>query len=246
MNTNVENQKRKHVISLEGPKVFIFAFSSSIDKEKWVNAINTGSSKKPVENPPNRENLTTKKKSLGARAKNKMAGDLASSGIGKKLMKSVLNEDSLALLNSMKKITSELDGKKKADEFEKNVIKLVVKGYLLVEAKKISEDAFLQTDKPLREAFELMIKIYRRRDLVKPEAVLDALYRVETSLKQVEIIVTELLQSYLTPKNMFKLASSFSYMCSFGFLEKAFTDHTLDESMDKLIDAMEYYTQFHF
>lgn len=44
---------------------------------------------------------------------------------------------------------------------EKNIIKIAVKAYLLIENKTVTADDFLVADKPLRESFELMVKIFK-------------------------------------------------------------------------------------
>jgi len=44
---------------------------------------------------------------------------------------------------------------------EKNIIKIAVKAYLLVDNGTLTADDFLVADKPLREAFELMVKVYK-------------------------------------------------------------------------------------
>lgn len=221
------------------------AFSSAVDKAKWASSLVEAAKKDEATAPPEREGAG-KKQGMAARAKKKMAGDLASSGLGKKVMKTVLNEESLSLLTSMKRIVTKADGKKKAEELEKNIIKLMVKGYLLVDGNKIDGEAFLVADKPVRAAFELLAKCYKNRTRARHEVLVEALGRVEGMLKEAERIITELLQPHLSPKNMFRLATTFGYLGSLKFLEKAFSDDELDEELEKLVDAMEYYTQFHF
>lgn len=232
-------------MELKGAEIYYLAFSSAVDKAKWVSTLLAAAEKDEALAPPARDG-SSKKQGIGARAKKKMAGDFATSGLGKKVMKTVLNEESMSLLTSMKRIVSKADGKKKAEELEKNIIKLMVKGYLLVDGGKIDGDSFLQADKPLRAAFELLARCYKNRTRAKHEVLVEALGRVEKMLSEGERIITELLQPHLSPKNMFRLASTFGYLGSLKFLEKAFSDDELDEELEKLVDAMEYYTQFHF
>jgi len=58
--------------------------------------------------------------------------------------------------------------------------------------------------------------------------------------------LTNLLAPYLTPKNLFRISSAFGCIADAVFLEKAFNDESLEEELEKLIDAMDYYTQFHY
>lgn len=238
---NVEGQKKEFAVELKGPDAFFLAFTSTVDKQKWVTVLTDASAKPAAANPPVRDG-SSKKQGMGARAKKRMAGSVASSALGKKVMKAVLNEESTSLLAAMKRIVSKSDGKKKAEELEKSIIKLMVKGYLLMDNKKIEGDAFLAADKPLRQAFELLARCYKNRSRAKHDALVEALGRVEGMLSQAEKIITELLQPHLSPKNMFRLASTFGYLGSQKFLENAFNDAELDEELEKLIDAMEYYT----
>lgn len=244
---NVEGQKKDFIIGLthneDKKDIFYLACSSGSDFKRWHSAITAARDKKPVESPK----ITVEKKKkvgLGERAKKKMAGDIASSGLGKSVIKTILNDETHALLSAMKKIVARESNKKKAEELEKNIIKITVKAYLLINNKKLESDAFLKADKPLRQAFELMAKCHNHR---MPKDVFEAaLTKVESLLKEAEHIITELLQPHLTSKTMFMLASTFGYLGSYNFLYKAFTDESLEEELEKLVDAMEYYTQFHY
>jgi len=135
---------------------------------------------------------------------------------------------------------------KKAEDLEKNIIKIAVKSYLLIEGKVLTADDFLVADKPLRDSFELMVKVYNGRGRVKPEKITEALKKVELGLKKAEEILTNLLAPHLTPKNMLRISAAFGSIADVNFLAAAFNDAELDDDLDKLIDAMEYYTQFHY
>lgn len=183
---------------------------------------------------------------LLSRGKKAMAGNIASSGIGKKVLKSVLNEETASLLEAVKKIITKQYSKKKADEIEKSIIKIVVKAYMLTNNKKVDSDAFLKADKPLRQAFDMLPKIFNQRWRMKPDLVKSKLGQCEGWFKDAEAIITGLLQAHLSPKNMFRLASTFSFLGSATFLLKAFEDKSVEEDVEKLVDAMDYYTQFNY
>lgn len=107
-------------------------------------------------------------------------------------------------------------------------------------------DEFLAADAPLREAFELLIKCYNAKGRVQEHVLKDALKRVEGVVKRAEQIITGLLAPHLTNKNMFRLQNTFGYLSNADFLQKVLFDPTLESEVEKLIDAMEYYTQFHY
>lgn len=117
---------------------------------------------------------------------------------------------------------------------------------MLVDNKKLQADDFLVADKPLREAFELLVKVFNGRKRVKPDKIEEALRKVETSMKKAEEVITNLLAPHLTPKNMLKISQAFGCIADADFLIAVFKKDDLEEDLDKLIDAMEYYTQFHY
>jgi len=162
-------------------------------------------------------------------------------------MKAILNEETTALLTNLKKIVkAESNSQKKADDLEKHIIKLAVKSLLLVENKKLQADDFLAVDKPLRDSFELMVKVFNGRKRVKAEKIEEALKKVEVHLKKAEEVFTQILAPHLTPKNMLLIAQCFGCIADVNFLMTVFRNDDLEEDLDKLIDAMEYYTQFHY
>jgi len=65
-------------------------------------------------------------------------------------------------------------------------------------------------------------------------------------LKQSEEIFTNILTPFLTTKNIYKISSAFGTIADAKFLQKVFFDDELDDDLSKLIEAMDYYTQFHF
>ena len=71
----------------------------------------------------------------------------------------------------MKHIVKKLENTKKADSLEGYIIKLLVKGYFLTENSKIESDSFIQADKPIRDAFELLIKCFNGRNCVKSDTL---------------------------------------------------------------------------
>ncbi|XP_049851169.1 uncharacterized protein LOC126325505 [Schistocerca gregaria] len=239
----LEAEKKQFVIEIQNQQSIFLAFSSLADKQKWVEGLQAATSKDPVESV-DRKVIEIKKQSFGIRAKKHLAGEFVTSKVGKHVVKNMMNDDLNSLIKAFNFIVMKIDGKKKADEIAKNITKLVTKAYLLTENKKLADDAFLAADKPLRESFELMIKCFRGKRRVRECVLLEALETVIESLKKVEKIITEILHPFLTPKSMFRLASVFGYITSIEFLKKVFSDEDLDEELDKLIDAMQYYTQF--
>jgi len=222
---------------------FSLILSSQVELDQWMEGLKKGTK---LEQAPPPEKEKTKKQGRMQAAKKKIAGSAATSSFGKSVIKKVINDETAALLISIRKIVKKESSGKKADELEKNIIKLAVKSYLLTDRGKLKGDDFLVADGPLRDAFELLIKCFNGRGRVEPRVLSDAFKRVEGMLKKAETVITNLLAPHLTPKNMFRISSTFGYLANAEFLEKVFKDASLEEELEKLIDAMEYYTQFHY
>jgi len=176
--------KKKSTFSLvKGDETLLVgACGSDKELEQWLALIKKNQSLDTAEPP-----TASAKKKVGVldRVKKKTATATATSALGKKVMKAIVNEETRTLLDALKRIVkSESGSVKKADDLEKNIIRIAVKSFLLVENKQLQADDFLVADKPLREAFELMVKVFNGRKRVKPEKIEEALKKVEILLKK--------------------------------------------------------------
>ena len=217
--------EKKFVLQLtvtegEDKNNYLASLGSQLEHTEWIAALKKNKELEESEAP---QRVKRKKESVLNRAKKKMAGSAATSHLGKRVVKSIINEETTSLLSAMKRIVKKESSQKKADEFEKNIIKIAVKSYLLIENKKLTGDDFLEVDSPLRESFELMIKCFNARGRVQQQVVLDALKKVEASIKKSEHILTGLLSPHLTNKNMFRLTQTFGYLGNAEFLNKVFS-----------------------
>jgi len=179
--------------------------------------------------------------------KKKVVSAGADSSVGKAIMKKIVNDETTTLINALKAlVASESGSEKKAQEMEKNIIKLAVKAYILVDNKIVRGEQFLVADKPLRDAFNLLVKVFNGRQRAKKERIVEALQKVEADLKKAEKVLTELLAPHLSPENMMRMESIFSTVANVKFLEAVFYNDGVEDELEKLIDAMDYYTQFHY
>jgi len=236
--------KKKHTFQIidKSKKV---AFTGSLrnpdELAAWKTVLEAAASL-PAATPPDRSGAKRAKQGTAMAAKKKMGG-----AVGKKVMSKMVNEETTTLINALKAlVTVESGSKAKADEMEKNIIKIAVKAYLLVDNKDLKGEQFLVADKPLRDAFNLLVKVFNGRGRAKKERVVEALQRVEADLKKAEKVITDLLQPYLSAKNMARLASIFSTVANLKFLETVFYNDSVESELEKLVDAMDYYTQFHY
>jgi len=235
------------ILSIEDDgELFVGYITSETAREGWIDILTKNKELDPHPFPV-REEVKTKKKNLMGRAKNKVISNVSTSPIGKKVMKAIINEETATLLDALKKIVKKESGDpKRSEELEKDIIKIAVKSYLLIENGKLNTEEFLKADKPLREAFELLSKCYNQRGRANPESFMNALLKVESLLKQSEEIFTNILMPHLTTKNIYRISSAFGTIADAKFLQRVFYDEQLDDDLGKLIEAMDYYTQFHF
>jgi len=238
-------KKNTFAIAKDDQQVFLASCANEGELKAWVPILQESLNKEKSEPPITR--VTKKKEGVIGRAKKRAVRTTATSTLGKKVMKTIVNEETTSLLNALKTIVKAHSGNSKAGEdLEKNIIRIAVKSFILIEDKKLTADDFLVADKPLRESFELMVKIFNGRGRVQDEKITTALLKVEELLKKSEEIITNLLAPYLSSKNMLKISETFSVLSNEKFLNSVFRNQTLEPELDKLIDAMEYYTQFHY
>jgi len=91
-----------------------------------------------------------------------------------------------------------------------------------------------------------MVKVFNGRGRVRDDKITSALVKVEELLKKAEEVITNLLAPHLKPKNMLRISSTFGCIANEQFLNIVFRNDALEPELEKLIDAMEYYTQFHY
>eukprot|EP01127_Copromyxa_protea_P018255 TRINITY_DN56_c0_g2_i1.p1 TRINITY_DN56_c0_g2~~TRINITY_DN56_c0_g2_i1.p1 ORF type:complete len:322 (-),score=88.49 TRINITY_DN56_c0_g2_i1:67-990(-) len=243
-----KGDKKKNLFSLllDGKEVFGASVSSQSDLEGWKKDLTEAFTQEHAEAPEG-SGIKRKKQTVGMGIKKGVSSKAAQSAVGKKVMKSIINEETTTLLNALKALVqAESGSSKKSDELEGNIIKIAVKAFLLVENKNLKGSDFLKADQPLRTAFNLLVKVFNGRRRAKRERVIEALEKVEKELKEAERVIVELLSPWISTKNMMRLTSVFSTVGNLKFLETIFYDDSIEDELEKLIDAMDYYTQFHY
>jgi len=244
----VKNEKRKtETFALQKGEELLFVGSCSSGVQEWTKALQDSLDKEKTEAPTaGKKKLKKASKKTGGRMLD-MASKTAATVLGKKpIFKLLFNEETMALLASLKKIVKESGGVKKAEDLERNIFKIFVKVYTLICCGVINAEEFLSADKPVREAFELLVRIYNGRDRVKAEKISEALRKVESLFKRAEEILIQLLSPYLSTKNMLRVSLIFSSLMDIKFLETVLRDASLEADLVKLVSSMEVYTQVQY
>lgn len=186
---------------------------------------------------------------MSMRMRKSVASKATGSAAGKKIIKEVVNEETASLIAALKNLVESQSGdKKKAEELEANMVKIAVKAYLLVDSKELRGSDFLKADKPLRNAFNRLGRVFNGRFAGKApkEAVIEALKKVAVDLTEARTIIQNLMTPHLQTKNVYRLTSIFDTVASYDFLEAVFFDDKSEANLQKLVDAMDAYTQFHY
>jgi len=244
----VKGEKKKCHFGLakDGKELFIGAVGTQSDLEAWKKDF-TACFEKDAGVAISGEQIKKKKTTVRMKLKKGAAAKTANTAVGKRVMKSIVNEETTTLLNALKALVqAESGSSKKAEELEANILKIAVKAFLLVENKDLKGSDFLKADAPLRAAFNLLVKVFNGRKRAKRERVIEALEKVEKELQDAQKIIVELLSPHIKPKNMMRLTSVFGTVGNLKFLETIFYDDSIEDELEKLIDAMDYYTQFHY
>jgi len=246
---SVKGEKKKNHFGLvkDGKEVFVGAVGSESELEGWKKDFTESFTKGAAAAIASEGAVKKKKTNMTMKLKKGAAAKTANTAVGKRVMKSIVNEETTTLLNALKALVQAESGSaKKAEELEANILKIAVKAFLLVENKDLKGSDFLRADAPLRTAFNLLVKVFNGRKRAKREKVIEALEKVEKELQEAQKIIVELLSPHITSKNMMRLTSIFGIVGNLKFLETIFYDDSIEDELEKLIDAMDYYTQFHY
>eukprot|EP01130_Rhizamoeba_saxonica_P005782 TRINITY_DN228_c0_g1_i1.p1 TRINITY_DN228_c0_g1~~TRINITY_DN228_c0_g1_i1.p1 ORF type:complete len:327 (-),score=62.74 TRINITY_DN228_c0_g1_i1:132-1064(-) len=243
-----EFKKKDNVFSVTLCDEEVISGSVATQRElnEWI-AIIEFNKELETTNAPDRSGSKKKKGSAMKRAKKKAVQKSATSGLGKKIMKMVVNDETTKILHALKAIVKKDTGSsKRAEEIEKNLIKLMVKTVLLIEDKKLTPHQFIVVDRPLRQAFSILLTCFNGKDNVQPEDLLEALHKVELMMRTAQDQLTTLLESQLKAKNVMLIASTFALLADAEFLHRTIMDDSLTLEMERLVEAMEFYTYFHY
>jgi len=177
--------------------------------------------------------------------KRNLASKAATSTLGKKLLSKALDDEANSLMKAVKKLVELQTDRKKAKEVQNTILRLLVKAYRQIETKKLTEQQFAVADRPLRKAFRRIVRMTASYDEIKqkPDELKENFAALETHLKQVQSIVNDLLNPYISEKNKKKFAETIDLLCSHEFLSKIWADERSKPELQKLSGTMKTYLQ---
>jgi len=162
-------------------------------------------------------------------------------------MNKVIDAETKKLLASIRNIvTVESGSAALADKLERNAIKVVIKSYFLWENKSVPLDDFQKVEVPLKQALRILLTVRDNITKVKDPAlkaqVLDEKFTiVAVLLDNVKEILTKLLSPHLKPKSIGRIDEIFHQVAKRDFLLKAYTDESLKNDVDYIVDYIRVY-----
>eukprot|EP00019_Armaparvus_languidus_P009360 CAMPEP_0168593272 /NCGR_PEP_ID=MMETSP0420-20121227/8220_1 /TAXON_ID=498008 /ORGANISM="Pessonella sp." /LENGTH=340 /DNA_ID=CAMNT_0008629401 /DNA_START=63 /DNA_END=1082 /DNA_ORIENTATION=- len=196
--------------------VWIFSAASPELKNEWLEKLKSAP-EQPTKKPP--VGVVKRKSSLMMRAKKKVAGKAATSGVGKRLIKSVMNDDEVdQLFNSGKAIVVRDTDQKRANTLEDTIIKLAVKGILLTRSGAITpemsapiEPLIRSVGKNMKETWNDRIRLEKKpKELEKAGA--ENYKKIAKGVKELEAIFKKLFEPFVTESTLNKLSDVCKYL----------------------------------
>jgi len=180
--------------------MLILGAENEEEKEQWVKAITANLGKEKVKAPERKQT----KKSLAYRAKNSISSKVATSSAGRAIIREFAPESALTVLDCVKRFIEKTESTEKAQQMEKDIMRLGTKTALLVKEKKIDPKLFRPLEKPLRSSCSMVIDGHEI-----PFAFDEA--KMHESFMVLKEGIEKILKPHLSPKNLEKFSALFDY-----------------------------------
>eukprot|EP01100_Stratorugosa_tubuloviscum_P014314 TRINITY_DN758_c1_g1_i1.p1 TRINITY_DN758_c1_g1~~TRINITY_DN758_c1_g1_i1.p1 ORF type:complete len:291 (-),score=151.88 TRINITY_DN758_c1_g1_i1:93-914(-) len=271
MATNPNSNQNEMILSQSQEDLVLneiakLAIENENKEEKQKQKLTTTSTSTSNLNNNNNNNLNSptlnsrkSKKNIFQIAKQNLAVSVASSGIGKTIITSVLPNETQELLKCMFILVEQEASKKEAKSLEDKILKWLVKLAIDHQAKRISYKQFRSIDGIIRQAFELFCNVYDKTyahtnnhtnvnhqrfiDICRPK-----FQQIEQMFLNVQIAVNDLIKSQLDwdTESLALLPSIITQITSTEFLLRCWTNPSLEAPLFELYHSMLRYTQFHY
>jgi len=230
---------------------YLFYVDDEADFKEWCTKIAANRDKAPS-HPLEKEKKRSAMSKIASKAKKNVGQSLATSTLGKKAIKSKLPDEISNLFNAIKGVTDKILGDPKiASSIEKNLFKIGVKLFFLIDDKKkiTAEELLSQADAPLRAGLNLFTKCYDAAKFGRnptKEQLMEKLKIVEKNFIEASAAVEKLIKPHLKPKNVALLPDTVKVLANSDFLYNCLQKEGVDEQLTILVEAMENYCAFHY
>lgn len=229
--------------------VWIFSATSADLRTQWIKAL-TDIKDKPSAKPPIGQ--VKRKSSLIMRAKKKVAGKAATSGVGKRLIKSVMRDDEIdQLFVRGKAIVARDKDAKFADNLEDTIIKIAVKGILLMrngdmdqELARPLEPCLRKLGKDMKETWNDKIRFKRDPEKMK-EAAAANYKKISDGVREVEKLLNELMSPYVTESTTDKIKHVCDYLGEADTWKRVYEDPEQQDDLQYVLERVAYYLRFY-
>lgn len=205
----------------------------------WVEAIKNASGRKMTV-PPKKTEGQRGKESILFRAKKNISGKVATSALMKQ---KVLNEETRQLLDALVAVVEKVTDAKTAANVEKQIIKMVLKGYFQFDKGNITMEKFRTIDGVLRKAFNQVDKMFSFYQVRAASQLTEGFTKTAGLLQEAASAVISLLEPYVRAENIARMKEALAVITNAEFLFKVWDCPTLEQDLLALTSAMNKYTQ---
>jgi len=208
-------------------KNIFFATQDDVILQTWMEALNVEKEKPfvPIE--------TKKKQGKFVRVKKSVGGKIATSSIGKKIIREMIGKDGVKLLSIIKKIITELHNKETAKETENDVIRIGVKVILLHRNETITTEDLNKIKPRLQRLWHICQDYANIINFdYNPKSIQDCANNFFTILMNV-------LNGQISEKNMAKIQQLHELVFSTQTLDYLFVNEVSTERRKELAAILE-------
>jgi Domain of unknown function (DUF758) len=123
------------------------------------------------------------------------------------------------------------------------------KAFFAVDSGKVTWNDIIRADAPLRAGLNLFKRCYDHAKyslVVDEEQLREKLDEVEKEFRRAADTLAEIMGPHMKPKNLARIASIVDCVGNADVLFRAFQNDTVEDDVQRLVDASVSYTQFHF
>lgn len=147
--------EKKHVLVLKGKdKTILFAASTEQEKDEWATQIKAQLGREPSTPPENGH-------AKGKGAKYAIQTNVASSVLGRKLIKEIVDADTWKILDAVCSYLTKTRGEETASKFKKDIVKIGTKIAILHNNKLLSKEALEKMNKTIRPIAQTVVDYYQ-------------------------------------------------------------------------------------
>lgn len=212
---DVKTGDRQDVFLLQqrkgGSKQVLLSAQSPQEREEWIAIIK--------QHQQDKDPLLTFKNPHAAPNKSasyKMQANVASSALGRKLIKEIVDDDSWKALDALTRFIRAIKGEEVANKFKKDLLSIGSKLALLHKHNMLSENALPEMNKAVRVLAQAVVDYYQMPSIYDADTLI-------TFFDGLRKATEPQFEGKVTPKSLQKLKDIFNLACDHTLLDDFFT-----------------------